>query len=509
MFCYSRNSCFFKKAAAFLVVIFLFNSIIPSSAVAQALISLPVPGTMVQPSAAFTPACLKGVKVDPKNPLVMDFVVDPGNSGLTGDTLQAEGQKLIKYFLTSMTVPENELWVNLSPYEPDRIVSAKFGQTEMGRDLLAQDYILKQLSASLSNPDTQLGKDFWQRIYARAEKEFGLAAADIPTDMFNKVWIMPAKAVVYENGNVAYIKGNQLKVMLEADYLAMENQAVAQEKGATSELAKQVVREVIIPELTREVNEGQNFATLRQVYNSMLLAYWYKVKVKESILGKAYLNKNKIAGEELEDKTAKDQIYARYVEAFKKGAYNFIKEDVDANSNETIPRKYFSGGAVSYSQAPEAVVFDAASVPVTKTGENQFDIKVRLNASQRTDAQEEAATFQGNVAGIEEQTDLKRFRAVLKDEDRDFVSTEVFAKKATQAYGSLFDIDPLVHHKVGFRQVADGILPRGFAVGRDTGEVYIEQSLVESPDAELLFERLGLMVLSKPGQEYEVMFRYA
>ena len=38
------------------------------------------------------------------------------------------------------------------------------------------------------------------------------------------------------------------------------------------------------------------------------------------------------------------QIYDQYIEAFKKGAYNYIKEDYDSATQEIIPRKYFSGG---------------------------------------------------------------------------------------------------------------------------------------------------------------------
>ncbi len=66
--------------------------------------------------------------------------------------------------MTSLTVPEGDLWVNLSPYEPDRIVPQALGQTEMGRDLLAQDYLLKQITASLMNPEGESGKKFWERI---------------------------------------------------------------------------------------------------------------------------------------------------------------------------------------------------------------------------------------------------------------------------------------------------------------------------------------------------------
>ena len=39
----------------------------------------------------------------------------------------------------------------------------------------------------------------------------------------------------------------------------------------------------------------------------------------------------------------KQQIYEQYLKAYKKGVFNYIKEDVNA-AGETIPRKYFSGG---------------------------------------------------------------------------------------------------------------------------------------------------------------------
>lgn len=45
-------------------------------------------------------------------------------------------------------------------HEKERVIPNEFGQTEMGRDLLAQDYILKQLMASLTYPESGLGKKF-------------------------------------------------------------------------------------------------------------------------------------------------------------------------------------------------------------------------------------------------------------------------------------------------------------------------------------------------------------
>jgi hypothetical protein len=63
-----------------------------------------------------------------------------------------------------------------------------------------------------------------------------------------------------------------------------------------SEDAKEVIREIIIPAIEKEVNEGKNFANLRQIYNSMILAAWYKKNLKESILGKVYMDSNKTNG---------------------------------------------------------------------------------------------------------------------------------------------------------------------------------------------------------------------
>ena len=73
--------------------------------------------------------------------------------------------------------------INLSPYEKDRIIPFYFGLTEMGRDLLAEDYMLKQITASLIYPEERIGKKFWKRIYEEAEKKFG--RTNIPVNTFN------------------------------------------------------------------------------------------------------------------------------------------------------------------------------------------------------------------------------------------------------------------------------------------------------------------------------------
>ena len=145
----------------------------------------------------------------------LDFVLDRGDDLLTGADLQSAGMRMIKYFLTALTVPDDELWVNLSPYEPGRIVPDGLGQTEMGLDMLAQDYLLKQTAASFSHPGEELGAAFWQRVYQRMADQ--PAALDLSIDAFHKIWIVPQNAVVYERGNTAFVANSHLTVMMEEE----------------------------------------------------------------------------------------------------------------------------------------------------------------------------------------------------------------------------------------------------------------------------------------------------
>ncbi len=350
-------------------------------AYAQELV-LPKPGVMVHLSPPLNPPLLKGIKVYANNPFKFDFILDQGDGVIPAkagiqqqEQLKTEANRLIRYFLASLTVPDKDLWVNLSPYEKKRIIPDAFGKTEMGRDLLAQDYLLKQITASLIYPEEQVGKEFWQKVYTQAQQKFG--TTNIPINTFNKVWIVPAKAIVYENTalssrnvfvgdpkknnqSVAYVVEAKLKVMLEQDYLAVEKstvipaQAGIQNKNDINAIGSQVVREIVIPQLEQEVNEGKNFAPLRQVYHSLILAAWYKQKIKKSILAKVYADKNKVVGVGYKNSLSLDgvvgeggdieAIYNQYLQAFKKGVFNYIKEESDLSNQELIPRKYFSGG---------------------------------------------------------------------------------------------------------------------------------------------------------------------
>jgi len=335
----SRFTYVFKVIVALVVVSFIGTSAGFSRAVyAETLPYLPAPGSLLNASTAFSPVLLKGVVVDTENPFKLKFIIDEGQTRLTDNQLKDETSILIRYFLSALTIPTADMWVNLSPYEKDRVVNQEFGATDIGRDMLAQDYVLKQLSASLTYPESPLGKQYWANVYKRARELYG--TSKVPVNTYHKIWITPDKTQILESGAKAYISQCTLKVMLEDDYLAKKTNNVANEK----DISTSVVRNIILPQIEKDVNMGVNFAYLRQMQNAIILALWFKNKLKTSIYNQLYIDKKKIAGVDSKDPQAVDKIYSQYVEAFKSGVYNYAKKDFDAASRRMINRQYYSGG---------------------------------------------------------------------------------------------------------------------------------------------------------------------
>ncbi len=401
-----------------LVLSFGLSAVFPGSAlgIEPQVLNLPVSGTMVTSTPAFQPILLKGMTLHPENPLQFDFIVDVGDQKIRGQQLRQESSKLIKYFLAALTVPEKEMWVNLSPYEKDRIIPESFGLTEMGRDLLAQDYILKQLTASLIYPEKDLGKAFWSQVYKKLQEQYG--TTDIPINTFNKVWIVPDKASVMEYNSSVFVKESHLKVMLEEDYLSLQKNHAS----TTNQIGSKIIRNLILPEIEKEVNEGQNFSNLRQIYNSMILATWYKIRLKESLLGKLYVDQNKVKGIDLKDTQVKQKIYEQYLKSFKKGVYNYIKEEQDPITEKMIPRKYFSGGFEA--QSLPGIVRQNSEILPTRAA--MFSAIQRKDLAQMTqgrftivqailgEVKDKAMTIQGNV--------INGLRLERKQEDAQTIS---------------------------------------------------------------------------------------
>jgi len=507
----SNNSTFRRCVSLLIIAIFSISTIIiPSNSYAQGVANLPAPGAMVLTSPAFNPPIIKGITIHTEDPFIFDFIIHPGDENLQGKKLKEESTKLIKYFMAALTVPEDEMWVNLSPYEKDRIIPKGFGDTEMGRDLLAQDYMLKQLTASLMYPEKELGNEFWDRVYERAQEKYG--TSEVPMNTFNKVWIVPDKAVIYENGNSVFVVESHLKVMLEEDYLALEENVGSTKHGLgdvkkddltkINEISSEVIREIIIPEIEKEVNEGKLFANLRQIANSTILATWYKQNVQQSILHKIYVDKNKTDGIDTKDKEINQKIYNQYVEAFKKGVYDFIKEDYDETTQEIIPRKYFSGGIRNeHDLAKTASRDDQASLmeSLDETSINRTNFRGVGGGDAGTLSSQELVYKSSLLNKKEREKKIKELVDMLfeKSSDLEFgkdKKDQVVHESITHGNGVIFD---LKNYDVAFDKVKYFQIDEGYFL-----YVESEDMLKKIDDRETVIELVHLL----EGNEVEVQY---
>jgi len=359
------------------VAAFLAGDLLRVKSADAAVAELPAPNKMLSHSKDYSAPMLKAIKIDPKNPLHLEFVIDSANKA---EVTQEDASVLIRYFLAGLTVPSENLWVNLSPYEKDRVISEDLGETDLGNQMLAQDYILKQMSASFTAPTDRVGKAYWKDLNERVAQISGTAATQV--DTFNKIWIVPQKATVYENNNIAAIADSGLDVMLEHDYLAASKQgAKGETSDAVADAAKEALRERVIPVITEEVNRGAHFATLRQMFSALILAKWFKAKLQNSFY-QVYFNQSKMSGVDTMQPKDNKVVFDRYVQAFQKGCYDYLKKDVDPATGKTFARRYFSGGVAASSltlvveQQSVKPVLESSTKPLTVS----FDLNPQSNA---------------------------------------------------------------------------------------------------------------------------------
>jgi TIR domain-containing protein len=268
----------------------------------------PNPDRMLLPSRKFVPAFPKGLALNDENPLDFSFIMDSGHSELYGEDFKVELQKVVDYFKTMLAVPEEDVYVNLAPNESAKLLSQALRGTRLGIALLEFDYRLKRLSASLLHPDVDTGRRFWEEVLDRCKGDLDLK--EIPYAGFQRVWIVPDKAVVYEDTResierllsreqgtrggggeeepCAIVIEQRLKAMTEREYLAGRGHTERADRLAA--IWDEAFRRVALPVIEAEVNEGENFAEMRQIYYTMILEVWFKNKYRSHPMVARYVD---------------------------------------------------------------------------------------------------------------------------------------------------------------------------------------------------------------------------
>ena len=165
-----------------------------------------------------------------------------------------------------MTVEPSKFWVNLNPDEPNRIIDPDLAQTDVGPVLLQADLKLKETGSNLLDPNTAIGKEFWDKMQAAGLTKF-----------CDRDWIVPKQAVVRESGSELYILDAPLEVQTAGTDFQVPGGGFT--CPADSQAAIAIYQSVITPELTRLVNESPDFTDLRRVYISRVAAEWYRQRL--------------------------------------------------------------------------------------------------------------------------------------------------------------------------------------------------------------------------------------
>jgi len=273
-----------------------------------------------------------------------DFIKGLSPQGIVPDKeLRDETKTLLNFFFIGISLPNDSFWVNLRPDSPDNIIDSYLAQTDAGKILLEADLQLKKDTANFTSPRTPEGKEYWNKLYQKAGELFGSENITIPT--LTRPWIVPNEIIIRESTDNAYIYKATLKVMLEQDYLkdsTTYNFADARLKQL-NEYSSQLIRETIIPKLTKDVNTAKRYAPLRQVYYSLILAQWFKQKFYgQGGMYSRLIDKRNLTGLTSKEDWSKTTYFQAYQKSFQAGEYN-IKEQVYSLGAQTI-RNYMSGG---------------------------------------------------------------------------------------------------------------------------------------------------------------------
>jgi len=451
-----------SKICKFLAIVLCLLLIFQQSGFAQIAGQLDISGHLAGLRNAFAPDIFRPLHLRylSYNPVDNNFqlFLDKGSlKNPNPQELQDTTKTLLNYFFVGISLPNDTFWVNLRPDAENNIIDARLAQTDVGKILLESDLQLKKDTAKFTSPETPEGKEYWDKLYKKAGEIFGSENITIPT--LTRPWIVPDEIIIRETVDSAYIYKATLKVMLEQDYL--KDSAVYNFKDdrlkELNEYSSQLIREIIIPKLTKEVNSSKRYASLRQVYYSLIMAQWFKARN----LGKDGLYSHLIDRKDLTNLTSKESwskttYFKEYQKSFKDGEYN-IQEPIYTPYGQTI-RSYFSGGEIFSLVIPERgnVVYNLKTgtasssivsrdpanlnpkvgigVKVDATGE----VKIEGASSSLTQEPKSASSSLGDVREKEKST-VELFRKIIENRFSE-VSTVAMIEGRYDALKSDFSI---------------------------------------------------------------------
>ncbi|MFE2560606.1 hypothetical protein ACFXGT_32250 [Streptomyces sp. NPDC059352] len=168
---------------------------------------------------------------------------------------------------TWLALDPQTFWVNLNPAEPDRIVDAALGRTNAGQVMLEADLRMKRTKAKILHPDAETGKRFWRDIRPSANGSLCLSS---------RMWIVPGKIEVHENGEALHILKAPLDVKTESLNVDAPQAGSCDTDPVADAHNENLERTLVLPEIRKAVNTAPEYAPLRRAFLARIIAQWVR-----------------------------------------------------------------------------------------------------------------------------------------------------------------------------------------------------------------------------------------
>lgn len=237
---------------------------------------------------------------------------------------------------TWLVLDPQKFWVNLNPTEPNRIVDSALGETNAGRAMLEADLQMKRTSAKILHPDSATGKQYWRQLKSSADGSLCFSS---------RMWIVPGKVEVRQDGDALYILKAQLDVKTQSDHIDDPYAKPCNADTATNAHNENLERTLVLPKVVQAVNNDPEYAPLRRAFMARIIAQWVRERHQQgqrtsfdSLIGSKDLGPAKMTGDWRPRKVFDD-----YVRSYRNKEFDITRETNDGRYKRIT--RYVYGGA--------------------------------------------------------------------------------------------------------------------------------------------------------------------
>jgi len=194
-----------------------------------------------------------------------DGEAEPGFGGEAALDLSSDA------LFTWLALDPSQFWVNLNPDTPETVIDEQFATTDAGRVLLQADLEFKRTIADGMNPETDLGRTFWDSMERTDE---GVICYD-----WYRFWVDPKPATVRQDDDQLYILDAPMRAQIEpveVDFEMPGEDLCADAPEDVVERNNQRIVDTYAPYLEDAVNTDPVYADLRRVYAARVASEWIK-----------------------------------------------------------------------------------------------------------------------------------------------------------------------------------------------------------------------------------------